>query len=91
MDQIRIVKDDNDNIYLSKDDLIGAMKERLERFPEEHKQLKNPQQSKVVGLDGNTIEKKPDEKEIARHEGMEKMLRGIIGMIDVEEPGGTNE
>jgi hypothetical protein len=90
MDQIRIVKD-NDDIYLSKDDLVQAMKERLDRFPDEYEQLKNAQESKIVDLAGNTIQKQPNEKEIAKHEGMEKMLRGIIGMIDVNYSEGEKK
>lgn len=90
MDQIRIVKD-NDDIYLSKDDLVRAMKERLDRFPDEYEQLKNAQESKIVDLAGNTIQKQPNEKEIAKHEGMEKMLRGIIGMIDVNYSEGEKK
>lgn len=91
MDQIRIVKTDNNEVFLSKDDLITAMKDRLQRFPEEYKQLRNPQQSKVVDLGGNAIQKQPDEKEIARHEGKEEMLKGIIGMIDVKDDSEEGE
>lgn len=85
MDKIRIVKDDNEETYLSKADLITIFKERLDRFPKELEQLKKPQQGKIVGIDGTTSLQPPDEKEIARHEGMQKMLEGIYSMINVEE------
>ena len=91
MDQIRMVKDENGDIYLSQEDLLKVMNERLERFPQEYEQLKKPQEGKIVGIDGNTSMHPPDEKEIAKHEGMENMLRGIMSMLNVNDQGGDND
>lgn len=90
MDQIRMVKDENGDIYLSQEDLLKVMDERLKRFPQEYAQLKRPQEGKIVGINGKTSTQPPDEKEIAKHEGMENMLRGIMGMLDVDQ-GGEND
>ena len=90
MDSIRMVKDDNGDIYLSQEDLLKVMNERLERFPQEYQELKKPQEGKIVGIDGQTSMQPPDEKEIAKHEGMETMLRGIMGMLSVDQ-GGEND
>lgn len=84
MDQIRIVKDDNENVFISQEDLLKALNERLEKFPEEREQLKKPKEGSIVGLDGNVSLQQPDEKEIARNEGMEAMLRGVINILNPE-------
>lgn len=84
MDKIRIVKD-NGSIFISQEDLLSVLEERLKRFPEERKELKKPQKGKIVGIDGQVSTQPPDEKEIARNEGMETMLRGIINILSNEE------
>jgi len=85
MNQIRMVKDDNGEIFLSQKDLLAMMNERLERFPDELAQLKKPKEGKIVGINGAKSATPPDEKEIAKHEGMEAMLRGIVNTIKTEE------
>ena len=90
MDQIHMVKDENGDIYLSQEDLMQVMQERLERFPQEYEQLKKPQEGKIVDINGSTLFSTPDEKEIVRHEGMENMLRGIMDMLSVDQ-GGEND
>ncbi len=83
--QIRMVKDDIGNIYLSQEDLLGIFSERLARFPDEIERLKQPQQSSIVGLDGLPKIIKPNPVDVARHEGKKEMLEGIINMINVTE------
>lgn len=80
-----MVKDEVGNIYLSQEDLLGIMAERLERFPDELEKLKGPQQSSIVGIDGQPTTKPSDPVEVARHEGMQKMLEGIMGMINITD------
>lgn len=80
-----MVKDEVGNIYLSQEDLLGIMATRLERFPDELEALKKPQKSQIVGLDGQAKIKPPDPKEIAHYEGMQKMLEGIMNMINITD------
>ncbi len=86
MNQIRMVKDDVGNIYLSQEDLLGVFSSRLERFPDEIEKLKHPQQSSIIGLDGQPKVVPPNPVDIARHQGKQEMLEGIINMINI-----TNE
>lgn len=90
MDKIRMVKDENENIFLSQEDLVTVMNERLERFPKEYEELKKPQEGSIVGVDGKKNLVAPDPAKLYQHEGMEKMLRGIMGMIGTD-PGGEND
>jgi hypothetical protein len=81
MDSIRMIEDDTEGVFLSKADLITVMTERLDRFPAELDALKKPQVSTIIGLDGNPKTVPSDPVEVARHEGMQKMLEGIISII----------
>lgn len=85
MADIRMVKDETDNIYLSQEDLLGIMAERLERFPDELETLRNPQQSKIMGLDGKPKITPSNPVEVARHEGMQTMLEGIMNTINITD------
>lgn len=82
MDQIRMVRDENGDVFLSQQDLLQVMNERLERFPSQIEQLKKPKEGKITMLNGQPSVQPPDEKEVARHEGMQQMLEGVIGLID---------
>lgn len=84
MDKIRIVKDENGEVFLSQKDLLTIMNERLKRFPGELTELRKPKPGKIVGADGEVTMQPPDEKMISKHEGMEVMLRGIVNIIDVK-------
>lgn len=83
MNQIRMVKDEAGNIYLSQEDLMSIFSNRLERFPDEIENLKGPQISSLVGPNGQHITKPSDPIEVARHEGKQEMLEGIINVINV--------
>lgn len=85
MIDIGIVKDDNGNIFISQQDLITFMSERLSRFPAELEELKKPKQSPIVGLDGNPKLIPSDPVVVAHHEGMQEMLAAILGVINVEK------
>jgi len=84
MNQIRMVKDEVGNMYLSQEDLLGIFSARLERFPDELDKLKQPQQSSIVGLDGQQKILSSNPTEISRHEGRKEMLEGIINIINIE-------
>lgn len=86
MNQIRMVKDDVGNIYLSQEDLLGIFSTRLERFPDEIEKLKHPQQSSIIGLDGQPKIIPSNPIDVAHHQGKQEMLEGIINMINI-----TNE
>ncbi len=85
IDHIRIVKDESGKVYLNQEDLVEIMKDRLGRFPLEIENLKKPQQSTIIGLDGNPKITPSDPAEVARHEGMQTMLEGILGMVSVQQ------
>ena len=84
IDNIRIVKDESGKVYLNQEDLIEIMTDRLNRFPFEIENLKKPQESSIVGLDGKAKIVPSDPVEVSRHEGMQTMLEGILGMISVQ-------
>jgi hypothetical protein len=75
---------DGDDVYLSREDLLGVMNERLSLFPKELEELRKPKIGKIVGINGNTSLQPSDEKEIERHKGKEIMLKGIISMLNME-------
>lgn len=81
MNNIRIVKDENGNVYLSQEDLLAIMNARLKRFPEELKELQKPKEGNIVGLDGKKNLVEPDQREIEHHRGMKKMLEGIVEIV----------
>lgn len=83
MNQIRMVKDDVGNIYLSQEDLLGIFGSRLERFPDEIEKLKHPQQSSIIGLDGQPKIIPSSPIDVAKQEGKQEMLLGIINMINI--------
>ena len=85
MNNIRIVKDEIGNIYLSQEDLLGIMAERMERFPDELEELRKPHQSKVISPNGQPVIKPSDPKEVAHHEGMQKMLEGLMNIINITD------
>jgi len=85
MNQIRMVKDDVGNIYLSQEDLLGIFAARLERFPDELNKLKQPQQSSIIGLDGQPKIIPSNPSDVARQEGKQEMLEGIINIINITD------
>jgi len=84
MNQIRMVKDETGNMYLSQEDLLGIFAARLERFPDELNKLKQPQQSSIIGLDGQPKIIPSNPIDVACHEGRKEMLEGIINIINIE-------
>jgi hypothetical protein len=80
-----MVKDETGNVYLSQEDLLSIFSARLESFPGEIDQLKKPQEGSIVGLDGKKNVVPSDPVEVARHEGMQKMLEGIFSMINITD------
>jgi len=87
MNNIRMVKDEKGDIYLSQDDLLSIFADRLKLFPGEIEALKTEKESSIVNLDGSRNIIPPTEKDVLdsiRYEGMQKMLEGIIAMIDIE-------
>lgn len=91
MDKIRMVKDENGDIFLSQEDLVKIMNDRLERFPQEYEELKKPQEGSIVGVDGKKNLVAPDPAKLYQHEGMEKMLRGIVGILSADPGGEKND
>jgi len=83
MNQIRMVKDEIGNVYLSQEDLMSIFAARMELFPEQLEALKGIQVSTLVGANGQPISKPSDPVEVARHEGKRDMLEGIMGIINV--------
>ena len=85
MNNIKMVKDEIGNIYLSQENLLEIFSERMAKFPDQLIALKGPQQSKVVGVDGKTKTIPSNPIEVARIEGMETMLSGIVSMINITD------
>lgn len=85
MNNIRIVKDEVGNIYLSQEDLLEIFATRLEKFPDQLEALKGPQQSSIVGIDGKPTIKPSDPIEVAKYEGMQTMLEGIMSMVNITD------
>jgi hypothetical protein len=85
MNNIRMVKDEANNIYLSQEDLLDIMATRMERFADEIEDLKGPQKSSMVGIDGKPKVTPSNPVAVARSEGMQTMLEGIMGMINITD------
>ncbi len=85
MNNIRMIKDEVGNIYLAQEDLLGIFSTRLERFSDEIDELKKPKEGNIIGLDGKPNIVQSDPVEVARYEGMQKMLEGIMGMINITD------
>lgn len=87
MNNIRMVKDEKEDVYLNQDDLLSIFTDRLKLLPEEIEALKTEKRSIILNADGSRDTISPSEKDVLdsiRHEGMQKMLEGIITMIDIE-------
>ena len=83
MNNIRILKDPNGEIFMSQADLLAIFKQRLSELPSEIELLKKPQTSSMVDANGIPLVVKSDPIEIARMEGMEKMLKGVCEMFEI--------
>lgn len=87
MNNIKMVKDENGDIYLSQKDLLSIFADRLKLIPGEIEALQTEKESSIINLDGSRNIIPPSEEDMLesiRHEGMQKMLKGIITMIDIE-------
>ena len=91
---IRMITDDNNEIYFSKTDLTKVFNERMSKFRGQIKGFRAQKQSKIESITGapNMIDATQEELDEAfRFEGMSVMLQGIMDMLDIQNVLNVNK
>jgi len=84
MANIRVVETEDKEVYINRNDLLLIFNERMKTLPQEIEALRTEKESSIVNPDGTKNIVPPSEEDLLesiRHEGMLRMLQGIINII----------